>query len=368
MKVLYINNGLASGGVEKLLNDMLPRINASGNYCELLILFDNNAKYLDSLRNNGVHVQVVPERIYKKGHISRMLYIMDYIKNNEFDIVHANEFPLIYYCSLIKNVLGKKMPKLIMTEHNTDNRRRHIKLSRPIEKFIYWNYDMVTSISDKVQEVLLEWLQIDNNPKYKVIYNGIDLAYFQNSKPYARENLVSNLQDEDNLLCIIGSFTEQKNYFFMLEVMEKLPENYHLVCLGEGPLKQKITNEIIQKKLQERVHLLGFRKDVANILKTVDALVIPSLWEGFGLIAVEAMATRTPIVASDVPGLAEVIGNAGIKCPVNDLDKFTKAIKEVVNNREYYQRLNKFAELQIDKYNIEAMTEAYLDLYRQLLR
>lgn len=66
MKILFVNNGLAGGGVEKLLNDMLPLINESRNYCELLILFDGNAKYLESLRNNGVKVQIVPKNIYKK--------------------------------------------------------------------------------------------------------------------------------------------------------------------------------------------------------------------------------------------------------------------------------------------------------------
>lgn len=265
MKILFVNNGLAGGGVEKLLNDMLPLINESGNYCELLILFDDDAKYLESLRNNGVKVQIVPKKIYNKGHFQRILYIMNYIKNNDFDIVHANEFPLIYYCSIIKTILGKKMPKLVMTEHNTDNRRRHIKLSRPLEKLIYRNYDKVTSISDKVQEVLLDWLRPNDRDKYVVVYNGIAAENFRNSKPYERSDLVPEISEKDKLLCVIGSLTEQKNYFFMLEVMESLPDNYHVLCLGEGPLKQKIISKIQQKGLQKRVHLLGFRKDAARI-------------------------------------------------------------------------------------------------------
>lgn len=367
MKILFVNNGLAGGGVEKLLNDMLPLINESRNYCELLILFDGNAKYLESLRNNGVKVQIVPKNIYKKGHFQRILYIMNYIKNNDFDIVHANEFPLIYYCSIIKMILGKKMPKLVMTEHNTDNRRRHIKLSRPLEKLIYRNYDKVMSISDKVQEVLLDWLRPNDRDKYAVIYNGIATENFKNSKPYERSDLVPEISGKDKLLCVIGSLTEQKNYFFMLEVMESLPDNYHVLCLGEGPLKQKIISKIQQKGLQKRVHLLGFRKDAARILKTVDVLVIPSLWEGFGLIAVEAMASQTPVAVSNVPGLAEVVGDAGIKCSVNNVDEFTRAIKKVTNDNEYACQLAKLGEKQVNKYDVRKMTKDYLNLYKQLL-
>ncbi|PAY64474.1 glycosyl transferase [Ligilactobacillus salivarius] len=367
MKILFVNNGLAGGGVEKLLNDMLPLINESGNYCELLILFDDNAKYLESLRNHGVKVQIVPKNIYNKGHFKRMIYIMNYIKNNNFDIVHANEFPLIYYCSIIKVILGEKMPKLVMTEHNTDNRRRHIKLSRPLEKIIYRNYDKVTSVSDKVQEVLLDWLRPNDRDKYVVICNGIVIEDFRKSQPYKRSDLLPGIGEKDKLLCIIGSLTEQKNYFFMLEVMENLPDNYHLLCLGEGPLKQEIMNKIQQKKLQKKVHLLGFRKDVARVLKTIDVLVIPSLWEGFGLIAVEAMASQTPVIVSDVPGLAEVVGEAGVKCSVNDVEKFVQAIKKVVSDSEYSHKLTKLSEKQASKYDIRKMTENYLRLYKHLL-
>lgn len=259
------------------------------------------------------------------------------------------------------------MPKLVMTEHNTDNRRRHIKLSRPLEKLIYRNYDKVTSISDKVQEVLLDWLRPNDRDKYVVIYNGIAAENFRNSRPYERSDLVPEISGKDKLLCVIGSLTEQKNYFFMLEVMESLPDNYHVLCLGEGPLKQKIINKVQQKGLQKRVHLLGFRKDAARILKTVDVLVIPSLWEGFGLIAVEALASQTPVVVSNVPGLAEVVGDAGIKCSVNNVDEFTRAIKKVTNDNEYARQLAKLGKKQVNKYDVRKMTKDYLKLYKQLL-
>lgn len=367
MKILFVNNGLAGGGVEKLLNDMLPLINESGNYCELLILFDDDAKYLESLRNHGVKVQIVPKNIYNKGHFKRMLYIMNYIKNNNFDIVHANEFPLIYYCSIIKVIFGKKMSKLVMTEHSTDNKRRHIKLSRPLEKMIYRNYDKVISISDKAQEALLMWLQVKDSQKYEIIYNGINAEKFKMAKMYDRNNLVADLDSKDKLLCMIGSFTRQKNYFFMLEVMEKLPDNYHLLCLGEGPLKQQIISIIQQKHLQRKVHLLGFREDTAKILKTVDALVVPSIWEGFGLIAVEAMASSVPVIVSDVPGLSEIVGEAGVKCSVNNIEEFVQAIKKVANDSEYSHELTKLGEKQASKYDIRKMTENYLRLYEQLV-
>lgn len=69
---------------------------------------------------------------------------------------------------------------------------------------------------------------------------------------------------------------------------------------------------------------MGYQKDIGRILKACDAMVVPSLWEGFGLVAVEAMASGCPVVASNVDGLKDVVSDAGLLVPVNDQDGFKK--------------------------------------------
>ena len=95
MRVLFVIDSLCGGGAEKLMNDMLPLINSDTYACDLLILTEKDQKYLDSLRNNGIKVTVVPAQC--KSHIQRIGFIKKFIKTGNYDIVHANLFPVINY-------------------------------------------------------------------------------------------------------------------------------------------------------------------------------------------------------------------------------------------------------------------------------
>ena len=102
-------------------------------------------------------------------------------------------------------------------------------------------------------------------------------------------------------------------------------------------------------------------------MKGSDCLLIPSKWEGFGLIAVEAMAAGVPVVGANVPGLSEVIGDAGICVNLDCIDDFCKAIKTLKINREFR---NKFVLKGLERsklYSIESMATQYFDEYSKLI-
>lgn len=366
MRILYVINSLSGGGAEKLMNDLLPRLNIIGYDCELLVLTLNNEKYLNSLTSNGIKVTEVPVKL--KGHLSKLYYIYKYIDNGKYDLVHANLFPVLYYCSLIKRIKPNSIP-FVFTEHNTDNRRRHIKMLRPLEKVIYKPFDCIISISNETQESLLKWLKINTMNsdirKFKVISNGVPLEEFYNAIPYSREKIYSSILKNDYLLCMIGSFTEQKNHLFILDVIKLLPNNFKLVLLGEGPLKKTIEMRIIELGLEKRVIMMGFRKDIAAIIKSCDQVVVPSKWEGFGLIAVEAMACGKPVVCNDVPGLSGVVGNAGVRIEPDNVEMFKEGILKVA-----FETTEKKSELcfyeQASKFDIEIMKQNYCDIYNAL--
>lgn len=358
MKILYLIDSLSGGGAEKLMHDILPRIKEN-HECEILLLTQKNDKYSFDLESKGISVHKIPF----KGHFCRIFYIQKYIRKNSFDIVHANLFPIIYYCSIAKKITKNMFPVLVMTEHSTDNHRRYLRWINPLEKWIYSSYDHVISISDKTQETLFQWIHPKNKDKYSVICNGVPLDEFRNAKVLNRKYLIPEIAEDEIILCIIGSFTEQKGHSFMLDVMTRLPEKYHLVCLGEGPLLNQIQHKTELLHLEKRVHFLGFRRDVADVLNTVDISVIPSKWEGFGLVAVEAMACDTPIVATDVPGLSEVIGDVGVKIPYGKVDLFANAILHVNLNKDQTNEKKR-----AKNYDIDFMVEKYIAVYTRCLK
>ena len=112
---------------------------------------------------------------------------------------------------------------------------------------------------------------------------------------------------------------------------------------------------------------LGFRRDVAKIMHSSDILVIPSIWEGFGLIAAEGMACGLPIAASNVPGLAEIVGDVGLKFEPEDPDSIKTAISslyQIIDEGEMTARLQKRAK----DYDINKTVQEYLAVYKKLAR
>ena len=253
-----------------------------------------------------------------------------------------------------------------MTEHSTDNKRRHKSYLRPLEQFIYKKYDHVISISDKTQENLCKWLGTEGDRRFSVIENGIDVEAFRSAEPLEKKEIYMNYEEGDVLLLTVGSFTPQKNHAKLLEAIALLPSNYKLLLCGEGPLESEIKGKAGELGLEDRVVFLGFRKDVARIMHTADVLVIPSIWEGFGLIAAEGMACGIPIAASDVPGLSEVVGDAGAKFDPKDSSSLAEKIQELteLSSRQMYVEIGFKS---VGRYDIHTLTEKYVSVYESLL-
>lgn len=363
MKILYLIDSLQGGGAEKLLYDMIPRL-SKDIQSDVFILSAQGEKYLSKLRSKHVNVIVKPDDV--RNPVAIISLIGKIIKNGNYDIVHANLFPITYYCAVAKKRMGHAFPILVMTEHSTDNRRRHIRWMRMIEKWIYSSYDAIISISPQTKEALNNWLCCQkDSKKHFVVDNGVDLAAFMNAIPYRKEELAGEFQNGDYLLCIVGSLKPLKNHLQMIEIMCELPDNYRLLIVGEGPQRDVIIEHIKSSGLEHRVKLLGFRDDVERIIATSHLVVIPSKWEGFGLVAVESMACGVPVVVSNVKGLSDVVGNAGIKATT--VKEFVDGIRLFEDNddyRMYSQRARKRAML----YDIARTTEEYEKLYNLLLR
>ena len=364
MNILFLSDVLSYGGASKLLKDLVPLIRDDGHQCQMLILTDEKSKHIDYLQSVGIKVDVVPKDI--KGHWAKIKYIRNYVLQGNFDVLHANLFPMLYYVAIAKRLSGKKFPPIVMTEHSTDNKRRHHAVLRPLERFIYKSYNHVISITDQAQQQLLAWLRLSKKleENFSVIDNGVDVAFYQNAKPLNREELVTDVKESDVLIGIVGSFTRPKNHAKMVESLKYLPTNYKLVLVGEGPLMENIKALAEEHGVNDRVYYLGFRKDVAEIMHTVDLLAIPSIWEGFGLIAAEAMASGTSIVASNVPGLSDVVADCGLKFDPYDSKKIAETIL-MLGNKSLVDVLKQRAKERIKLYDIAITKQKYIDVLKQ---
>jgi len=119
------------------------------------------------------------------------------------------------------------------------------------------------------------------------------------------------------------------------------------------------------------VSLLGYRNDVAELLEMADIFVLPSLYEGFGLAAAEAMWLGRPVIASEVPGIAEVIesGVTGVLVPPADAEALAAAIASLWEDEARRETLGQAAQqVARERFDVSRMTRAYEDLYRRLVK
>jgi glycosyltransferase involved in cell wall biosynthesis len=168
-----------------------------------------------------------------------------------------------------------------------------------------------------------KWLfgkKVVNSDHFIWIKNGIDLSKFDYNRR-VREDVRRLINIEDNIVFgHVGSFTEEKNHIFLIEVFNeicKIEKKAVLLLIGDGKLRPEISKKVDEMGLKSKVHFLGTRKDIPELLDAMDCFIFPSKKEGFGIATLEAQAMGLPVIASDnLP--KEVILSTNMKCiPLN---------------------------------------------------
>lgn len=359
MRVLQIINSLNIGGAEKLLIDSLPHYQKKNVRVDILILQKTETPFLKQLKSNfkGKIFFSAVKSLYNPRQIR---IVRKYIK--DYDIVHVHLFPSLYWVALAKNTL-KKFPILIFTEHNTENRRINNPVFRILDKFIYSKYKIITAISPEVKSILSKKLQIEKD-KVHIISNGINVEKYFSSDKYH----TSDFFTKENITIIIqvSRFSEQKDQKTTIRALKLLPEKYHILFVGDGETKKECTELVKELDLTSRVLFLGNRIDVPQLIKTSDIVVQSSNWEGFGLAAVEGMAAGKPVIASNVPGLANIVSDAGLLFEKGNEYSLVEKILSLESSELYYHTTQKCIE-RSRSYDIKHMVDSNINLYNSLL-
>jgi glycosyltransferase involved in cell wall biosynthesis len=171
---------------------------------------------------------------------------------------------------------------------------------------------------------------IGDKKKVITIYNGIDIERFPGGGNRVRREL--GVAPQVPLVGFVGRLEEVKGPHLFVEAAKRIkaaaPQTHFLV-IGEGAMKEGL---IQRTQGMSHLHITGYRDDIADCLAALDILLIPSLNDGFNLVAVEAMASSKPIVATAVGGLPEVIGNAGILIRSGDSGRMAEETIKLLNS------------------------------------
>lgn len=363
MKVLQIIDSLpnTSGGARFVCN-LAKQIAQRKIEVHVLLIDGKQSYFLDELRNASITVFALDENTtnrYKPKYVKQIAALI-----SQYDIVHVHVFPASYLVAIASFISKKKTP-IVFTEHAAYNRRATNSCFKVVEKLMYSRFSKIVGISSAVQLFVEKNISIKEG-KFVVIDNGVDFNSIINSPAADRSDF--NLFQTDNVLCMAARFADEKDQGTVIRALVDLPANFKLVFAGDGPNLEKYRKLAEQLGVLQRIRFLGARSDIYQIIKMSDINILSSHYEGFGLSAVEAMAAAKPIIATNVPGLAEVVGNAGLLFNVGDYEKLTTLILQLGTNHLFYKKVSEQCFLRSKLYNIEIMTNKYIEVYEEVLK
>ena len=231
----------------------------------------------------------------------------------------------------------------------------------------------IVAVSKRTRDNILA-LYPDAEEKVDVILNGVDGSFRPLEDPPERGAFLARYGMPDRpFLLFVGTLRRKKNLRALLNVFASIGEpwrsSHALILAGVRTAAWPEFEEALNAEgLQDRVFLPGYVSDEALVTfyNHADALVYPSLFEGFGLPPLEAMACGTPVVTSQGGAIPVVVGKAALTVPAGDPDALRDAIERVLGDDELRASLTKKGKRHVKKYTWKKTAEKYLELYREL--
>lgn len=349
MRILHVITSLRTGGAEKLMVDLLPRMKAMGHDVALCVFDGVRTPFYAELESQGVQVIPLGHSVYSPFHIGKLVKWM-----RKYDIVHAHNTACQYYVAVASLFATCK---IITTEHNTSNRRRNVWW-RMLDRWMYGRYEKVVCISELTKKNLIQHIGESFEDNCVIIYNGIDLKTYSGFPS-------SHITNKKKVL-MVSAFRAQKDQKTLIKAMKELPSDYVLKLAGGGEVRliDECKQLVQELQLDERVEFMGVRTDVPSLLAESDVVVLSSHYEGLSLSSLEGMASGKPFIASDVEGLHDVVGGYGVLFPHKDVTALAHEIQHLCEDAAYAEDIVARCQKRVKMFDIEVMVQKYLQLYK----
>ena len=181
--------------------------------------------------------------------------------------------------------------------------------------------------------------------------------------PLLKNDIHFKLKNEDKVIIQVAGFREQKDQVTLIKALKHLSLNIKLILVGDGTLKKSCENLVRVLNLEDRVFFLGIRSDIPQLLKSVDIIVLSTKYEGISLSSIEGMASGKPFVASDVPGLRNIVTNAGLLFKQGDDKALATTISKLLNDEKLYNEISKRCQERAVHYDINNLINKHITLY-----
>ena len=360
IRILHIVQKMEAGGIQAFLMNLYRNIDRNKIQFDFLVEYEEKEFYDDEIISLGGRIYYTNFRktlnvIKFKKTLSNILK-----EHPEYKIVHIHATAIGKICT---DVARKSGVKTIIAHTHSNSAVKDWKYYPKIllrKLYTHGPTDFFACSEDAGKYTF-------KNKKFTVIYNAIDIDKFL-FKQEVRESFRKELNIEDKFVIgNIGRLHKEKNQSFLIDIfyeIQKKKENAILLIVGKGPLKNELAEKVRSLGIDNKVYFLEDRKDIERIYQGIDVFVLPSFYEGLGIVAIEAQASGLPVIASTgvakEANITDNIQNIDLSEPI---DVWVEAIcKTKVKNRKDIENIVRNSKFNI-KNNAKFLQEFYIRKY-----
>lgn len=341
--ILIINtSGLGVGGITTHMANYIAALKNIGEYqFTLIATVIKEPSVLAQFRALGCILIVLPSR--KTQLISYCEQVNLLMKSHKYDVLHVHGNSSTMALEL---GLGKKNEISIRIAHCHNSICGHPIVHKIMLPYFRTTYTVALACS----KLAGDWIFGKGN--FTVLHNAIDLEKFSFNQS-TRDKCRSELGISNDVLLIghVGAFNEQKNHNFLIKVFYEVQKTRkaELILIGKGSLEEQVKKQVNDLQIAEKVHFMGMREDVECWMQAMDVFVLPSRWEGLGMVLIEAQAANLPVIAADcVPSEVKICDRFNQCSLESGLSTWSKLITETLAGDTHKQ-----TNLGITDYDIE---------------
>ncbi|MDD3141276.1 MAG: glycosyltransferase [Lachnospiraceae bacterium] len=367
-KICILQNSMTFGGTDTFVINLCKGLVCDG-YDVTVVLSadaDENLPREKELASTGARITKTchPRKILSKSRHLNLLY--KELKKEKYDVFQTN-IDLFNGVNLFVAWLAG-VPVRECHSHNSEQ-SKELKYGKTLPVIIYqklmrwmcWTFSNRRGGCSRLAMRFLFEDEWKNDPYSKVVHNGIELSAFDTVFDIEKKKEELGLTNKKNL-CTVGRISHQKNPLFLVEILNdlfKTRDDCDFVWMGTGKLEDKVKTKLHEYGIEDRVHLIGARTDVSEVLRCCDLFLLPSLFEGLAIVLVEAQAARLSCLVSDkTPSEANSGG-----CQYLPIDKGTSVWVDSINKSLDGGLLLPIDSDKLNEYSIDYMVKEMEDLF-----
>ena len=362
MKILYVTT---VGGTMNFFRSFISELVQEGHTVDIACN-DSSSKVPEFYRELGCSVYSIQttRSPLNKGNLTAIKQLKRLVKENNYDIVHCHT-PVAAMCTRIAGRKARKNgTKIFYTAHGF-----HFYKGAPLKNWlIYYPVERLCSYWTDILITINQEDYIFAQKKMKARHIeyvpgvGIDLEKFSKAsidKRKKRQEL--GIPDGVKLLLSVGELNKNKNHETVLRAIADIPNVYYIIA-GRGVLQRHLQEIIDECGIEDRVKLLGFRKDIKELCEAADVFVFPSFREGLSVSVMEAMASGLPVVCSRIRGNTDLVDeNGGMLFNPGRVDDCREAIEKLLALD--LKSLGRYNTVKIERFSYEKINEQLNEIY-----